>query len=199
MQSFRFLTAFTLLGSNTDAKRNYDMISSKSSQVIVPRTQSKQRFPQPKGRPFKGHIWDSHIGKWIKRPSKSSLHAQTKNTEGRTRPCAEGIRKSCPARSDKGLNMTSTAKRVKEDGPIDHAFGFTDSSLVFQLGEIVYVKEHSWSGVNNPAGFCVVLKSYKDENDDLLYDLRYIIDKRSKLGIYSKYVSNSCEHGWIKS
>jgi acetyl-CoA carboxylase alpha subunit len=76
--------------------------------------------------------------------------------------------------------------------------GSTATPRIYKEGEVVYVQEHSWPGVNNPEGFCVVLKSYTDEQDDLMYDLKYIIDKCSKRGIYSKFISENIEHGWNK-
>jgi hypothetical protein len=68
-----------------------------------------------------------------------------------------------------------------EQGTIQHARRFAQ-------GDLVFVKEHSWSGVNNPEGVAKVVATYLDEDADRVYDIKYIVGGTSK-GVLNDYLS----------
>lgn len=60
---------------------------------------------------------------------------------------------------------------------------------LFQAGDRVKVKQHSWSYVNHPEGVAVILKTSKDEYGDPIYDIKYVIDRIRKRGVMEKYLT----------
>ena len=58
----------------------------------------------------------------------------------------------------------------------------------FEEGATVHIREHGWSGVNNPEGGAWVEKSYNDEDGDLVYDVKYIVGGFRKKAILARYV-----------
>jgi hypothetical protein len=68
-----------------------------------------------------------------------------------------------------------------EPGTIQHA-------RCFAQGDLVFVTEHAWSGVNNPKGVAKVVATYLDEDADRVYDIKYIVGGTRK-GVLSDYLS----------
>ena len=58
----------------------------------------------------------------------------------------------------------------------------------FKQGDIVYVEEHAWPGVNNSEGVATVLVAYTDADGDGVYDVKYVVGGKTK-GILEKYLS----------
>lgn len=58
---------------------------------------------------------------------------------------------------------------------------------IFVQGDLVYVDEHAWPGVNNPEGIAKVLIAYVDDDGDLVYDICYIVGGKKK-GVLPEYL-----------
>ncbi|GKY93990.1 hypothetical protein MPSEU_000365800 [Mayamaea pseudoterrestris] len=63
---------------------------------------------------------------------------------------------------------------------------------VFPKDLVVYITQHAWVGVDNPAGIAKVLASRIDEDGDRVYDIRYVVGG-SRKNVLAKYVSR---HSW---
>lgn len=50
----------------------------------------------------------------------------------------------------------------------------------YQVGSLVYIKEHGWPGVNNPEGVAWVKKVYSSQKGEVLYDVKYVVGHSSK-------------------
>jgi len=59
----------------------------------------------------------------------------------------------------------------------------------FPDGTFVDVREHAWPGVNNPEGIAKVEDSRIDEDDGLVYDIRYVIGKSRRRGVLAEYLT----------
>ncbi len=89
-----------------------------------------------------------------------------------------------------------TAKRLTGDGSTNRGDSRSEEAtgentqppVAFTRGEMVFIKEHGWSGVNNASGVAKVLKSRVDDDGDLLYDVKYIIGRTAR-GVLAEYVS----------
>lgn len=68
----------------------------------------------------------------------------------------------------------------------------TSVDEAFSKDDIVYVKEHAWVGVDNPAGIAKILESRIDEHGDRVYDIRYVVGG-SRKNVFSRYISR---HNW---
>jgi hypothetical protein len=62
-----------------------------------------------------------------------------------------------------------------------------EDDVVYRVGSLVYILEHGWSGVNNPEGAAWIKKSYKDDDADQVYDVKYIVGHKSK-GVLAKFI-----------
>jgi hypothetical protein len=66
--------------------------------------------------------------------------------------------------------------------------GDTDERVeVFSTGDLVYVTEHGWVGVNNPDGVAKVLNAHLDEDGDQVYDLKYVVGPKVN-GVLPEYL-----------
>jgi hypothetical protein len=59
---------------------------------------------------------------------------------------------------------------------------------VLKKGELVFVQAHSWPGVNCQGGVAFIVESYKDDDGDLCYDVKYTIGGGGK-EILAKFVT----------
>ena len=64
----------------------------------------------------------------------------------------------------------------------------TAGAVAMRNGTFVSIREHSWVGVNNPAGIAMVLRSDIDDDGDLLYDIKYVIGRDKRSGVLAKYL-----------
>jgi len=64
----------------------------------------------------------------------------------------------------------------------------TSSGPRFKTGDMVEVAEHAWAGVNNPEGVAKVISDpYLDEDDDIVYDIKYVVGAKKK-GVLEEYL-----------
>jgi len=61
------------------------------------------------------------------------------------------------------------------------------------VGNFVRIRQHAWPGVNNEAGVAKVLKSYRDEDGGLLYDVKYVVGGRTAKRVKATFV---CLNEW---
>ena len=64
----------------------------------------------------------------------------------------------------------------------------TTSPHAYKVGSLVFIREHAWSGVNNPEGIARVTGVHKDKEDGRTYDVKYVVGPSSK-GVFARYVS----------
>jgi hypothetical protein len=71
----------------------------------------------------------------------------------------------------------------------------TDSTSdeVFETHAIVYITEHAWPGVDNPAGIAKVVSSFLDEDGNRLYNIKYIVGGSHRKNVEQKYIRR---HNW---
>ena len=62
-----------------------------------------------------------------------------------------------------------------------------ETEEVFSTGDLVFVTEHGWPGINNPEGVAKVLKAYLDEDGDQVYDLKYVVGPKVN-GVLPEYL-----------
>ena len=94
-----------------------------------------------------------------------------------------------PARkegSSDTLNSQNPHKELTNDA--NDSGGDEKISFQFVHGDMVYVREHAWPGVDNPGGIAQVLEAYEDEDEDVLYDIKYIVGGKKK-GVLEEYLS----------
>jgi hypothetical protein len=65
-----------------------------------------------------------------------------------------------------------------------------DTMKIFGTGDLVYVTEHGWAGVNNPEGVAKVLNAYLDKDGDQVYDVKYVVGPKVN-GVLPEYL---CRH-----
>lgn len=65
-------------------------------------------------------------------------------------------------------------------------------SRVFEKGNVVYIQEHAWVGVDNPAGIAKILGSRIDDDGDRVYDIRYVVGGTRK-DVEAEYITH---HNW---
>jgi len=76
---------------------------------------------------------------------------------------------------------------TQESNDSDH----DDLATTFKPGDLIQVEEHGWAGVNTAAGIAKITKVHRDEDGDLVYDIKYVIGGRVK-NVLPKYVSSFC-------
>ncbi|GAX14628.1 hypothetical protein FisN_6Lh412 [Fistulifera solaris] len=59
---------------------------------------------------------------------------------------------------------------------------------IHNVGSLVFIREHAWSGVNNPEGIARVTGVRMDEEDGRVYDVKYIVGRSSK-GVFARYIT----------
>ena len=72
--------------------------------------------------------------------------------------------------------MNVTPKRARTEIPI------------YTEGTIVEVLDRTWVGSNKPGGVAKILASHK-EDDDILYDVQYVLESRKEVFVESKFIS----------
>jgi hypothetical protein len=71
--------------------------------------------------------------------------------------------------------------------------GSTDRKEVYEDDAIVYVREHAWPGVDNPAGIAKIMNSRVGENNDRVYDIKYVVGGMRRYDVDSEYIR---QHSW---
>ena len=89
---------------------------------------------------------------------------------------------------DEGLNDSL----VREAEHVTGAMSPSSRSEVFAKDLVVYVEEHAWTGVDNPAGIAKILDSRIDDDGYRVYDIRYVVGGTRK-NVEAKYISR---HSW---
>lgn len=82
---------------------------------------------------------------------------------------------------------TEVAQDITEDAEINATIA-PERKHRFKAGDHVFVSEHGWIGVNNPEGVAIVLEAYKDEDDDFVYDIKYVVGYKKK-AVLEEYLS----------
>jgi hypothetical protein len=141
-----------------------------------PRKYENGTYAQPTGRIPIGFHWHKERGLWSPKGPKhkqSSCKLQTANR----------------ASSNEGRSVSrvrSTAHRDSQSEEMTEEDTQPPSGLT--RGDVVFIEEHGWAGVNNASGIAHILESYVDDDGDLLYDVKYVIGSNAR-GVLAKYVS----------
>jgi hypothetical protein len=90
-----------------------------------------------------------------------------------------------PQKSQCALDSLNKSTRTKVERNVDKA---SDFEKLFEKGELVFVEEHAWSGVNNSEGVASITRAYIDEDGDQVYDIKYVVGG-SKRGVLPQYLN----------
>ena len=102
-----------------------------------------------------------------------------------------------PRRSEvKSLSVGEVATTALPEEPVSVEFPTVGEEVVsnapkeprFKKGDFVLVEEHAWEGVNNEGGFARILKAYEDEEEDIVYDIKYIVGGYKKKAVMEEYL-----------
>ena len=89
-----------------------------------------------------------------------------------------------------GRNVSATnGKSANEDSAHHNGDAKVVKSATFQFkeGNMVYVNEHAWPGVNNPEGIAKILDAYENDEGQPVYDIKYIVGGK-KTGVLEEYL-----------
>jgi hypothetical protein len=161
---------------------------SKSGDFIVPKKKPVQTedgtYVRPTGRAPKGYprnsksgCFESHNDDDVHSAAPSRISRKKRNADVSSSSRKKWKRERRESRDDLSFCSNGT-----ESAP-------SNSTRVFKKGDVVYISEHAWSRVNNPAGIATVTKSYIDDDNDQLYDIKYVVGD-SRRGVLAKYVSH---------
>lgn len=107
-------------------------------------------------------------------------------------------REKIAAQKKRKLGKQDRKETISKKAPSDDETDSIDSTdnseitsqqqQVHEVGSLVFIREHAWSGVNNPEGIARVTGTHMDEEDGRTYDVKYIVGRSSK-GVFARYVT----------
>jgi hypothetical protein len=133
-------------------------------------------YAKPRGQGPVGFYWHKELGLWSPKGPKH-------------KPSPSKLQEDNRASSNEGGSISKESSTNRGDSRSEEATGEnTQPPVAFTRGEMVFIKEHGWSGVSNACGVAKVLKAYVDDDGDLVYDVKYIVGDTAK-GVLAEYVS----------
>jgi hypothetical protein len=142
-----------------------------------PRKYEDGAYAQPAGPIPAGFRWHKERGLWSPKEPK---HKQS--------PCKLQIEKRASSNEGRSVSRErSTTHRDSQSEDMSEEDTQPPSGLT--RGDVVFIEEHGWKGVNNASGIAHVLESHVDDDGDLLYDVKYIIGGTAARGVFAEYVS----------
>jgi hypothetical protein len=165
---------------------------------LLPKSQPIQKddgaFSHPCGpRPAK-MTWDYHRGVWVPHShcgdNKTKQNRAASATESAAASPRIGNRDIEESNSTQMSSVHSARSRRPNcsvgQGEISSIS--QDTKLVFEKGNLVYVKPHAWPGKNCTGGVGHVVETFMDEDGDRLYCVKYVIGATER-DIEAEYVS----------
>jgi hypothetical protein len=93
-----------------------------------------------------------------------------------------------PSKPEREQTISKKAVRDVDIESIESSDDEIAPQQVHKVGSLVFIREHAWSGVNNPEGIARVTGVRMDEEDGRLYDVKYIVGRSSK-GVFARYIT----------
>jgi hypothetical protein len=143
-----------------------------------PREKEDGTYARPRGPGPVGFYWHKELGLWSPEGPKREQSPRKLQTQQR-------------ATSNVGISASKDISNNSGDSQSEEAAEKdTQPQVAFTRGSLVFIEEHGWAGVSNASGVAKVLKSRVDDDDGLLYDVKYIIGRTAK-GVLAEYVSRN--------
>jgi len=138
-----------------------------------PRKRADGTYACPSGWKPAGAKWDANRGRWA--------FAVPRCDNRRRKPTTLN-------RDEKGHNRLASSTTDSEPTPPAQEPRSNASNEVFEIGTLVFIREHAWPGVNNPAGIAKIKKSYLEAEGNRFYDVKYVVGGTKK-GVEAEYVT----------
>ena len=118
-------------------------------------------------------MWDKYQGVWIPACEANYLTLQVGNEPEHTNHTFH-----IPPKKEEKKKPSVEARIIQ---------GTADTSIVFGVGDLVFIEPHSWPGKNCEGGVAKVVSTEVDEDGDRVYKVKYVIGS-TKGGIEAQFV-----------
>ena len=99
------------------------------------------------------------------------------------------VKWNCPECSNyRGTSPTTKAMNILDNKPTTQIA--SEGVSTFNIGTIVEVTDRTWVGSNKPGGVAKII-DYHEEDNEVFYDVQYVLESRKEFGIESEYVTTN--------
>lgn len=157
---------------------------------LEPKELEDGTFGRPMGGPPSGMGWDCARGLWVPKDKAKTKRKPTKQQRGASDSGKENCHNNPAFKPSRATRRSrgSQSQSISSQSPGSSDSRHGGSKEVFKKGDIVFVQACAWPGINIQGGVGYIMQSYKDDDGDLCYDVKYIVGVGDK-EISAKYVT----------